>query len=383
MQCGLSNRRRTTANLTKNTKSARRGKGGRQMANFDHKCDACKGGVSALHLVYRGDPATLYSPDYPGFDALSSADSSCAIGSADKKRGKGGKGSGRGSDSGDIVIQFLRCDCLTGKGVEPCNASFVLDVRTGDGVCLAMVDQATGLPAFTTKFPTNLGFYHQPSSGAVAASFVHTSCSRPIYPPYAFSLSSCNDEADDFYLDLSSAVATDIGAAEPYMEFADGVSAKDPSIMLGSCHNPNECDCSLYPKSTGETSAPTTETPTVSPLPATLSGVVRSRTEGETGMPTESHQPWRARSAWTWAWGWGRRGTGRAAPDERRGGEARRIIGAGKKVGHWIAPPQCHRNRASRPLGPLPPTPTHRHRRLTTGLYVYMILTLIIYFTLG
>ena len=119
------------------------------------------------------------------------------------------------------------------------------------------------------------------------------------------------------------------------------------------------------------------------PLPATLSGVVRSRTEGETGMPTESHQPWRARSAWTWAWGWGRRGTGRAAPDERRGGEARRIIGAGKKVGHWIAPPQCHRNRASRPLGPLPPTPTHRNRRLTTGLYVYMILTLIIYFTLG
>ena len=60
------------------------------------------------------------------------------------------------------------------------------------------------------------------------------------------------------------------------------------------------------------------------PLSATLSGVVRSRTEGETGMPTESHQPWRATSAWAWAWawawGWGKRGTGRAAQDERRGG---------------------------------------------------------------
>ena len=124
-------------------------------------------------------------------------------------------------------------------------------------------------------------------------------------------------------------------------------------------------------------------TANLTPAPSPLMSESLDTFEGETGMPTESHQPWRARSAWTWAWGWGRRGTGRAAPDERRGGEARRIIGAGKKVGHWIAPPQCHRNRASRPLGPLPPTPTHRHRRLTTGLYVYMILTLIIYFTLG
>ena len=36
-------------------------------------------------------------------------------------------------------------------------------------------------------------------------------------------------------------------------------------------------------------------------------------------MPTESHQPWRATSAWAW----GKRGTGRAAQDKRRGGEER------------------------------------------------------------
>ena len=41
--------------------------------------------------------------------------------------------------------------------------------------------------------------------------------------------------------------------------------------------------------------------------------------EGETGMPTESHQPWRATSAWAW----GKRGTGRAAQDKRRGREER------------------------------------------------------------
>ena len=60
-------------------------------------------------------------------------------------------------------------------------------------------------------------------------------------------------------------------------------------------------------------------TANLTPAPSPLMSESLDTFEGETGMPTESHQPWRATSAWAW----GKRGTGRAAQDKRRGGEER------------------------------------------------------------
>ena len=284
MQCGLSNPHRTTTNLTKNTKSARSGKGSRQMANFDHKCDACKGGVSALHLVYRGDPATLYSPDYPGFDALSSADSSCAIGSADKKRGKGGKGSGRGSDSGDIVIQFLRCDCLTGKGVST---------------------SPTSAPVSTA--PTSSPVSAAPTSSPISA-IPTNSLSAPPISTEPTAPSNIGD------------VTIDEGTTEPTSEGRDSNIPIDltavPSPLMSESL---DTFYHLTPAPSPLMSESLDTFYHLTPAPSPLMSESLDTFEGETGMPTESHQPWRATSAWAW----GKRGTGRAAQDKRRGGEER------------------------------------------------------------
>jgi hypothetical protein len=150
----------------------------------------CKGGVVVLQT-------RLENADLNGtltFEAPSDEVICNEYGRPDSKgKGKGkGKKKGRGRDLANNEspsVVFVTCEdpCLDIFSGETCtNVTHSLPVGPGADICFVSWDAESNSIAYDTKMPTNLHIFFLPDDESSAHIVtVHTSCSRPVYPPYA------------------------------------------------------------------------------------------------------------------------------------------------------------------------------------------------------
>ena len=184
------------------------------------KKDCCKGGASALFMIYRGTtPMTFYTSsaveDLNNIDPCSNKEY-------------------RVSKNDDVV--FVDCEeCFPAHdlpfqvcGAEHAYGSIV--VHPNDSVCLLSLNPTSGDPDLSLKLPTDTYIFYDSGTGDFKYHIpVHTSCSKPIYPPYALELEGCSSGYPLVNLEEESLVG------KMYLEFVDGVSAKDPSVLFANC----------------------------------------------------------------------------------------------------------------------------------------------------
>lgn len=182
------------------------------------KPTCCKGGVSALSTVYQGDvPATLYLPSsVAGEQAQNACD-------------------GTGSTVDDLeTIAFADCErCFptaSNSLLPECTSSDLvssIDVQPGDKVCLLSVD-VFKTPSLDAKFSTDTTLlFRLDTDDTLYYLELHTSCSKPIYPPYAVSF-DCAEDSLVVNLEQENVTGS-------YLEFVDGVSAKDSTLLFTEC----------------------------------------------------------------------------------------------------------------------------------------------------
>ncbi|KAL3942277.1 MAG: hypothetical protein SGARI_000317 [Bacillariaceae sp.] len=192
--------------------------------NKDMYC--CKGGASYLKIEFsaeNGESGMLT------FDAdIAANNSTCPViyGQAANIAKKHGPDFAPPSFSTEV--RFVACDdeCLLDPlaGIA-CDDTFdVMPVENGTQVCFAVVDTTTNHVLFDEKMDTNLIIYGIPygdeDPGALM-SVIHTSCSKPLVPPFAVGFHDPCGEFDeengllnlDYYF----------GSA-PYLAFVDGIS---------------------------------------------------------------------------------------------------------------------------------------------------------------
>jgi hypothetical protein len=90
------------------------------------------------------------------------------------------------------AIRFVSCDddCLDPFGTVECGESFEESPVSGDGdeVCFGSGNQETNRIDFGSKMATNVELFSVPSdedSNVVQSAYIHTSCSKPVYPNWA------------------------------------------------------------------------------------------------------------------------------------------------------------------------------------------------------
>jgi len=196
------------------------------------KPGCCKGGVSFVKVLYQGLPTGNLSLSPENYTLVDACDKANRI-------------EARKHNDDDVVVKFVTCsDCFpdgSGTVKDSCNTSFdTINVTAGDEVCLAAFDKTSGSLSLTSKMPTNLDLYFAENDGSNEATktTLHTSCSKPIYSPYAVRLDDCATDGYPFYIDVS---IIDIGSVidHPVLIFIDGVGAKFPTSLFTDCDSEN------------------------------------------------------------------------------------------------------------------------------------------------
>jgi hypothetical protein len=200
---------------------------------WKNKPACCQGGVSAIKASYIGQSnATFYVANHDSMDSITVVDQ-CGVGG--------------GSSLDSNTVRFADCDkCFPSQGQNPslCDpATDIWDsivVDENDEFCLVVLAGDIESLALNTKMPTNLKMLYQDGEtpGVVVPINIHTSCSRPLYPPYAIDLSACNGD-EDFYIDLSL-----VGQSpSSLLKFEDGFGAKEfPDSLFSTCEIPSGKD---------------------------------------------------------------------------------------------------------------------------------------------
>ena len=199
------------------------------------KPSCCKGGVSVLKLQYLGDESkTFFLPTHKSIDDFIIFDSCNS------------KSSRKGKDQSSFV--FADCNqCFPTESNE--NASScdptndVYESITLDHTqifCLISFDD--GVPLYDTKLPTDVTLYYQEADDDTSVSpiNIHTSCSQPIYPPFALQLEVCpHDRRLSINIEEDRSVNRKLEDAIPirpsFLNFLDGISAKFPGARLSNC----------------------------------------------------------------------------------------------------------------------------------------------------
>ena len=192
-----------------------------------------------------------------------------AIGCQDSN-GSGGSSSGSSND-GDI--RFVSCDddCLDPFGNVECSESFdeyPVGGDNGDEVCFGSWNDETNRIDFDVKMPTNVELFFVPNdadSYVVQSAYIHTSCSKPVYPNWATVFAEdCSASDSSYEVNLDNVASP--GSLGLYVAFVDGVSrgyyqaAKELYDEEGiSYFNVNFADCGCNCDATGA--------PTISPSP--------------------------------------------------------------------------------------------------------------------
>jgi hypothetical protein len=202
---------------------------------WKNKPACCQGGVSAIKASYTGqNNVTFYIANHDSLGSFTVEDQ-CGVGG--------------GSSLEPTTVRFADCNkCFPSKGQQ--NASLcdpatdiwdsIVVKNESDKFCLVVLDGDLEYLALNTKMPTDLKMFYQEGDtpGVVIPITFHTSCSKPVYPPYAIDLEACNgDEA--FYIDLS----LDGQPPSSLLKFEDGFGAKEfPDSMFSTCEIPSDKD---------------------------------------------------------------------------------------------------------------------------------------------
>ena len=214
-------------------------------SNSDAPC--CRGGLTSLKMNYQGfEAVTFFLPEDPVLINMEVSNSCPPHGSpgGGTKSGKGGKGS-HGIRRSSGVARFVRCNgCFPDALPSLCDleseSTLQVQASPGDDICILSVDVQANISMSDDKLPTDLTLLFQDASsyGQVLATTIHTSCSKPIAPPYGVEIGTCHRDnavrVDDFAL---------FGTAHGILEFVDGKSVADPSSSLSSCQTPEANSC--------------------------------------------------------------------------------------------------------------------------------------------
>ena len=200
-----------------------KGKGSSQIWVNDPIETCCHGGVSFLKLTFIGKShgkLTILPHD------------TCRKGKNNRSKqivGKGGKGE-TSSSLGEYEsnVRFVNCNdpCTDSISGTKCNQSKVIeDVYDGKAICLGSWDSVHEIISFHDKLPKSIYLSFQDLSANVTESVyfgnIHTSCSKPIYPPFAVVLgkSAC-DESLPFHMKDRISMEDQL-----ILLFDDGISA--------------------------------------------------------------------------------------------------------------------------------------------------------------
>ena len=215
----------------------------------DHGDHCCKGGVSAMKFSFEGD--------YKGLLTTNSQSSKCN--ERTNMKGKSGKkSSSQNSYESDIVPKFFPCDseCVFYGNCTEEDVSSSIKVNPGEEICLTNWDSFFKILTFKEKFPTDLNLYFIPNTTITDTTYygiLHTSCSTPIYPPYALVLGDrCNNSSDSSLVNLNEELVLN---HPPYLKFIDGISP-EYYVALSETNNIESinpitfsncgCECNSY-----------------------------------------------------------------------------------------------------------------------------------------
>ena len=219
-----------TSTSTSTSTSTHIGKGLNHV-HYENEC--CQKGISFLKLRMEGLGTSA--------GTLSFGNNPCRITSTNISQGKGGKG-GKGRGEVEVAVasqpfvRFLNCNdpCLDSfESMNSCsNSSAVVYVENGSEICLARWDDGF---EFESKLPLSITLTYKSNgdgdSGEEFFQMIHTSCSRPAYPPYVTEMSdlsnpsSCENSRVPFVPATATATATATGDfVNPTIVFSDGFS---------------------------------------------------------------------------------------------------------------------------------------------------------------
>lgn len=171
----------------------------------------CKGGASFLKVRISD---TLTTPGILTANATLAASSDC-----DYKKSTN-------------TVRFVSCsdECLDPFVENECAISWdSVEVIARAEICFGVWDGASNRVNFGSKMPTNLNLFFVPQDSVafpIQSAELHTSCSRPIYAPYAqpFTQNYCNPSSVVEPLNLDE-LSTALSGF--YLEFVDGVSLSE------------------------------------------------------------------------------------------------------------------------------------------------------------
>ena len=206
----------------------------------------CKDGVSALKIQYIGKSGTtFFLPDHDAIDDFIIADS-C---------------SGGVDENFQSTFKFADCDkCFPSDSknmltsCDPINDIYDSVVLEDSQIfCLVSFDEVSSIPLFDETLPTDLTLFFQedPDDIFVTPFNIHTSCRKPIYPPFAFQLGVCPSDNHLYVManeeDTANRKLEDAMPFRPsFLNFLDGVSVYAPGgVLLSNCgpetHETNQC----------------------------------------------------------------------------------------------------------------------------------------------
>ena len=231
----------------------------------------CQGGVSFLKFHLSNLGPGLLTMDHENLGSNSTLKSSCPTEKhyISPSRSKSAKYSKYSTSMG---VFFVDCndDCLR---VDTACQTITRNVTTDDNVsvCLGLINESTHNIAFDQKMPHSLPLFFAKTNHSEAAlvSSLHTSCSRPIYPPYTQEFSTRCGEVSSQDIRLSDIGTNDIS---PRIIFEDGISTGFYNTFMKSRANFDytysfnfstcgECNCGTNPP----TNTPSTIPPTIFP----------------------------------------------------------------------------------------------------------------------
>ncbi len=215
------------------------------------RTECCRGGVSFLKVALKGierggklyfntvnpcstmdtspSPSRRLINERPIVDKVSPSKYS--------KGSKGGQNTGTGSNLFDL--RFVSCNdvCTNPFYDQSCSSSSKIIEITNDNddICFGTWDSIHNKILFHEKMPMsvlltyelqnhNSQDYHRQTTFTAD---IHTSCSKPLHPPYATTLaSSCGEESPEYF-------TYDPNMSTPLIQFKDGISAGYYKYDLG------------------------------------------------------------------------------------------------------------------------------------------------------
>ena len=268
----------------------------------------CQGGVSFLkfHLSNLGPGLLTMDPENLGPNSTLGSSCHTEKRKISRSRSKSAKSSKYSTSS---KVFFVNCndDCLR---VDTACQTIARNVTIDNNisVCLGLINEITHNITFDQKMPHSLPLYFAKNnhSGAALVSSLHTSCSRPIYPPYTQEFTTHCDEGSS-----QDKRVSDIGLNDnsPRIVFEDGISTGFYNTFMESRANFDYmysynfstcgyCNCGTNPPTNIPSSISVTRFPTSSPslfptldstpVPEPVGPTPAPEPVGPTGSPTGS-----------------------------------------------------------------------------------------------